>query len=343
MSDKLNTSRRRFLQGSVATVAGVAFGGSLLTKPVFANEFPSGRIEVLVPFSPGGGTDRSVRLVTPAWQTALGMSDPFRLNHSPGAGTLIAQNALKDASHDGHTVLFTPAPHVAWLSVLQSDEFSLGQVAWLGSYFQDPNVLLVPSDSPYQTAQELINDARETGRTLTASVSSPMSAAHAATVVLRERAGINIRIVPFDGGGEARNAVAGGHVDMCMAPYWSAINVLELTRALCIFADEDPSTGLWDAPPAKDELDFEMPNLYEPYGAMVSAQVRDDHPDTFERLSSTFMQALESDEFREAAEDQDIHFFAQAWGPDRMNQFIEEYIALLDEFRPAMEQDLEEM
>lgn len=343
MTDNINTSRRRFLQGSAAAAAGVALGGGLLTTPVFANEFPSGRIGVLIPFSPGGGTDRSVRLVTPAWQTALGMSEPFRLNHTPGAGTLIAQNTLKNASHDGHTLLFTPAPHVAWLSVLQSDAFSLDQIAWLGSYFQDPNVLLVPNDSPYQTAQELIDDARETGKTLTASVSSPMSAAHAATVVLRERAGINIRVVPFDGGNEARNAVAGGHVDMCMAPYWSAINVLELTRALCIFAGEDPSTGLWDAPPASQELDFEMPDLHEPYGAMVSAQVRDNHPGVFEELSSTFIQALESDEFRRAAEEQDIHFFSQAWGPDRMNRFIEEYIALLDEFRPAMEKDIQDM
>jgi tripartite-type tricarboxylate transporter receptor subunit TctC len=170
-----------------------------------------------------------------------------------------------------------------------------------------------------------------------------MSAAHAATVVLRERAGIDIRVVPFSGGSEARNAVAGGHVDMCMAPYWSAINVLDLTRALCIFADEDPSTGLWDAPPAKEALDFEMPNLKEPYGALVSAQVRDNHPEVFEKLSSTFMEALKSDAFREAAEEQDIHFFAEVWGPDRMNQFIEEYIALLDEYRPAMERDLEEM
>ena len=342
MTDHINTSRRRFLQGSVAATASLAFGGSLLTSPVLANGFPNQRIEVLVPFSPGGGTDRSVRIVTPAWQAALGMDEPFRLNHTPGAGTLIAQSALQRADHDGHTVLFTPAPHVAWLDILQ-EKFSVDQVAWLGSYFQDPNVLLVSKDSPYQTAQELIDDARESGRTLTASVSSPMSAAHAATVVLRERAGINIHIVPFDGGGAARNAVAGGHVDLCMAPYWSAINVLDLTRALCIFADKDPSTGLWDAPPANQALDFDMPHLHEPYGAMVSAEVRDNHPDVFDKLASTFKQALQSEEYQTAAKEQDIHFFSEAWGPERTKQFLDEYMALLDEYRPAMERDLQNM
>jgi len=344
MSNKFTPSRRQFLKGSATVAAGLAFGGGFLTATASANSnFPSRRMEAIIPFSPGGGTDRSVRLVTPAWQEALGMRQPFQLNHMPGAGSLIAQNGLANARHDGHTVLFTPAPHVAWLDVLQSDSFSTDQVAWLGSYFQDPNVLLVANDSPYQSAQELIDDARSSGRELTASVSSPMSAAHAATVVLRERAGINIKVVPFDGGSAARNAVAGGHVDICMAPYWSASNVFELTRALCIFAEQDPTTGMWDAPPANEVLDFEMPFLQEPYGAMVSSEVAENHPDVFETLSDTFNEALRSEAFLEAAEEQNLHFFSDPWGPARIEQFITDYLAMLAEYRESMERDVQQM
>lgn len=343
MKDQFISSRRQFLKTSAVAAAGVAFGGALRSGPVSASDFPTGRMEAIIPFSPGGGTDRSVRLVTPAWQEALGIRQPFQLNHMPGAGSLIAQNGLRNADADGHTVLFTPAPHVAWLDVLQSDTFSTDQVAWLGSYFQDPNVLLVANDSPYQTAQELIDDARSSGRELTASVSSPMSAAHAASVVLRERAGINIKVVPFDGGSAARNAVAGGHVDICMAPYWSASNVLDLTRALCIFADADPSTGMYEATPASEALDFDMPNLQEPYGAMVSADVAENHPEVFQTLSETFTQALRSEAFLTAAEEQNLHFFSTPWGPERTEQWIAGYLAMLAEYRPSMERDLEQM
>lgn len=63
----------------------------------------------IIPFSPGGGTDRSVRLVTPSWSGTLG-ADTFMLDHKPGAGSLIAQNQLQSAAHDAHTVLFTPPP-----------------------------------------------------------------------------------------------------------------------------------------------------------------------------------------------------------------------------------------
>lgn len=334
--------RRQILKGSLAG-AGLAAAAGFVPAPVFAKSFPSRTIDALIPFSPGGGTDRSVRVLTPAWEAALGGRARFRPNNQPGAGTLIAQNALKNARHDGHTVMFTPLPHTAWLSVLEQDSFKMDQIAWVGSYFQDPNVLLVAKDSPYQSAQELIDDARRTGKVLTASVSSPMSAAHAATVVLRERAGINVRVVPFAGGGEARNAVAGGHVDICMAPYWSAINVLDLTRALCIFAPKDPSTGLWDAPPASEVLDFDMPELNEPYGAHVSATTAQEHPDRYKLLCDTFIEAMASDQFKELAQKQDLAFFTEPWDAERCQQFCDDYLAMLSEYRPAMEKDVESM
>jgi putative tricarboxylic transport membrane protein len=330
-------SRRRFVAGSLA-------GGAAATLlPLRARaDYPVPQIEAIIPFSPGGGTDRSVRVVTPAWEEALGLSRGFRPNHMPGAGSLIAQNALQQRAHDGSAVLFTPAPHVAWLHELE-DEFSVEQIAWIGSYFQDPNVLLVPRDSPYETMEQFLDAAADADTPFTASVSSPMSAAHAATVVLRERAGVPLTVVPFEGGAEARNAVAGGHVDCCMAPYWSAINVLELTRALAIFWDEDPTEGLWDAPPASEALDFEMPHLHEPYGAVVSAQTRERNPEVYEQLVSTFREALESDRFRQAAQEQDLLPFVNVWGPEESEDFIAEYLDLLAEYRGSMEQDVAEM
>jgi tripartite-type tricarboxylate transporter receptor subunit TctC len=170
-----------------------------------------------------------------------------------------------------------------------------------------------------------------------------MSAAHAATVVLREKAGVRLKVVPFEGGSQARNAVAGGHVDCCMAPYWSAINVLELTRALAIFAPEDPTEGLWDAPPAAEVLPFEMPHLYEPYGAMTSARTKAEHPDRFERLRSTFAEAMTTATFRDAAAEQNLAPFAKLWSAEECPQFMTDYLAMLADYKPSMEQDLAEM
>ncbi|NNU79052.1 hypothetical protein HMH01_01250 [Halovulum dunhuangense] len=297
----------------------------------------------VIPFAPGGGTDRSVRLVTPTWGRLLGASEDFLLDHKPGAGSLIAQNLMANAPHDAHTVVFTPAPHTAWLAELEQASFSVDQVAWVGSYFVDPNVLLVPKDSPYDTIEQFLDAAASSDRPFTASVSSPLSAAHAATVALRERAGVPLEVVPFDGGGPARNAVAGGHVDCCMAPYWSATNVLELTKALAIFWPEDPTQGLWDAPPANEVLPFDMPYLSEPYCAQISAQSAADHPDRHARLVETLEATLSDPEFLAGADAQNLTPFVQFMDPGECNQFITEYLALLAEFRASMERDLENM
>lgn len=332
-------NRRGFLKLSAAGAALPALG---MGGRAFAQGFPSGQMTAIIPFAPGGGTDRSVRLVTPTWARLLGTGD-FALSHSPGAGSLIAQNQMRAAPHDAHTVLFTPAPHSAWLAELEAQSFQLDQVAWIGSYFQDPNVLLVAKDSPYDTIEQFLDAAASSPTPFTASVSSPLSAAHAATVALRERAGVPLRVVPFDGGGPARNAVAGGHVDCCMAPYWSATNVLELTKALAIFWPEDPTQGLWDAPPADDVLPFKMPYLSEPYCAQISGRSAADHPDRYQRLVETFEATLSDPDFVAGADAQSLTPFVSFMGPDACKQWIDEYVALLAEFRGSMQADLDEM
>lgn len=339
-----NFNRRGFLAGSLTLGAGLSVGTGLLGGIArhAAASYPLSQVEAVIPFSPGGGTDRSVRVVTPAWAEALGTGE-FRLNHMPGAGSLIAQNALKSGPHDAGRLLFSPAPHVAWLSELKSDQFTTEQIAWIGSYFQDPNVLLVSKDSPYETIEQFLDAAATSDTPFTASVSSPMSAAHAATVMLRERAGVTLRVVPFDGGSAARNAVAGGHVDCCMAPYWSALHVLELTRALCIFWPEDPTSGLWNAPPASEVLPFEMPNLNEPYGAMISASSRDAYPDRYELLTATFQEMMGTEAFRSAAEQQNLLPFANPWGPEQCADFVTDYLDQLSTIRESMERDVQEM
>jgi tripartite-type tricarboxylate transporter receptor subunit TctC len=328
------------MQRSAAGAAALPFIG--MAGSAFAQSFPTRQMTAIIPFSPGGGTDRSVRLVTPTWAKLLG-TEEFALAHTPGAGSLIAQNQMRNAPHDAHTTLFTPAPHSAWLAELESQSFQMDQVAWVGSYFQDPNVLLVAKDSPYDTIEQFLDAAASADEPFTASVSSALSAAHAATVALRERAGVRLRVVPFDGGGAARNAVAGGHVDCCMAPYWSATNVLELTKALAIFWPEDPTEGLWDAPPADDVLPFAMPYLSEPYCAQISSESAANHPDRYQRLVETFEQTLSDPEFLVGADAQSLTPFVRFMGPQECMQWVDDYVELLAEFRDSMQADLDEM
>jgi tripartite-type tricarboxylate transporter receptor subunit TctC len=302
------------------------------------------KLEVIIGFAPGGGTDRSVRVITPAWLKAMGITTPPQYTYAPGAGTVIATNQLLRGRSDGSLVNAIPSPYTAWSVLLKRGNYTLDDLAWVGGYFDDPNVLLVGKSSKYDTIDQFIEDARKRTEPFTVAVSAPMSASHAATVVLRELTKANLKVVPFDGGGPARNAVAGGHVDACLAPYWSAVNVLELTKAIGIFADENPAPELWQPVSAKKALGIDLPDLVEPYCMQVSAKTAQKSKDTYAVLVDGLRKAVADPETKEEARKaQRLDLFLKYRTPEECAKFVEDYLALLEQFHDAMKRDLDKM
>ena len=333
--------RRTVIGTWAASLAALTLGPSGRAAAAQSDRFPTRPMEAIIGFAPGGGTDLSARVLAPAWQQTLGADRSFLYVYAPGAGTLVSlRRLMSDPRPDGHTLHFTPINHTAWVFELQDPGFRLEDIAWVGSYFTDPDVLLVRKDARWNTIDEFIAEARRSPRPFTVSGSSPMSAAHAATVVLRELTGANLRFIPFSGGSEARNAVAGGHVDACMAPYWSALPVLELTKAIGIFLDHNPAPHLWNPVPVNQVLDVKIPDLVEPYAVQVHGRVRQQYPQRYEKLVSSLREAVASPTFRAAADAQDLTPFIRYMGPEECDRFVRDYLALLKEFRPAMERDL---
>lgn len=340
MSFQANFSRRQFLAGAM----GIAASAAVAPRYAFAAAFPSKPVEILLGVGPGGGTDLAARMIGPHWAKTLGGVEPVTFTQIPGASGLLALNHLLKGKPDGHMAMFYPIPHIATSFELDKVPGKTNDdVAWLGAMFNDPNVLLVKKDARWNSIAEFIAEARKSDRPLTVSGSTPMSNAHFSTVVLRELTGANLKFVPFGGGSDARNAVAGGHVDACLAPYWSAIGVLELTKAIGIFQDENPAPNLWQPEPANSVLDVKIPNLSEPYAMFVSSGVRDENPEVFEKLVTSYGAAVASPEFRAAAEKDNLTPFLVDWDADRCSEFVAEYVALVKQYLPAMEKDLKDM
>jgi putative tricarboxylic transport membrane protein len=332
---QLLLSRRRLIQGIGAASVLAPFARAYAAAPIK-------ELELIVGFAPGGGTDRSARVIGPAWAKAMGLQSPVMYTYAPGAGTVIAHRQLLNGRKDGSLVHAIPAPYTAWNIALQQGGYSLDDFAWVGGYFDDPNVLLVKKDSKYSSIDQFIEDAKKEEKTV--AVSAPMSASHAATVVLRELTGAKLKVISFNGGAESRNAVAGGHVDACMAPYWSATNVVDLTKAIGIFADKNPAPQLWTPVPVNQVLNVKIPDLVEPYAMQMSAAAASKVPDTYKQLVSSLETAVKSDEAKQAASQaQHLDLFMTYRNPESCKKFIQDYLTLLTEFKKPMERDLDQM
>jgi tripartite-type tricarboxylate transporter receptor subunit TctC len=69
----------------------------------WGQQYPSKPVKVIVPFSPGGGSDIVARAVTTKLQDALGQ--PFVIENRGGAGGLVGTEAAAKSPADGYTIL----------------------------------------------------------------------------------------------------------------------------------------------------------------------------------------------------------------------------------------------
>jgi len=181
--------------------------------------FPTKPIRIVVPIAPGGSTDYLARLLG----TKLGerISQPVVIDNRPGAGGNIGTDLVAKAPADGYTVV---AANVSSVAINQSlykkmpyDPIKdLAPITLLAVF---PNVIVVNRSFPAKTLKELIALAKAKPNSLTFASAGNGSSTHLSPELLNTMAGIQMRHVPYKGGGPALIAVLSGEVSM----YFSSV------------------------------------------------------------------------------------------------------------------------
>lgn len=226
--------RIRLLAAAVAASA-----CALLPQAATAASYPERPVNLLVPFSPGGGTDISARLLAAALQEKLGAS--VVVDNRPGAGGQIAADLVARANPDGYTLLFANSGMLAinpWIYKLNSEPTKAFAPV---SLFSDlPFVLVVPATLPAKNVQELVGLARNAPGKHTFASSGTGGAPHLSGEIFQQATGTELMHVPYKGGGPAMTDLMAGRVDMLFAsvletmPYVAAGKL----RALAVTGDK---------------------------------------------------------------------------------------------------------
>jgi len=103
----------------IATLV-VALGASILSAAAGAQPaaYPSQPIKIIVPFTPGGGTDLTARIVAEALTKSLNQS--VVVENKPGAASQIGIDFVVKAKPDGYTLLWTSADGISVLPAVKS-------------------------------------------------------------------------------------------------------------------------------------------------------------------------------------------------------------------------------
>jgi tripartite-type tricarboxylate transporter receptor subunit TctC len=138
-------------------MAAMAVGAALSVGPAVAQEYPSEPIRIIVPAGAGGGTDVMVRTLQPNLEEALGTS--IVVVNVPGSGSVGGSRRAYEADADGYTVL---ANHVTLLTAmaLNKAEFRHTDFELAATAVEIPLVVVVPSSSPHNTLDEILEAAR---------------------------------------------------------------------------------------------------------------------------------------------------------------------------------------
>ena len=203
---QLAVKRRRLITAAPAAAALLATRGARAQSAPYPNK----RVRILVGFAPGGIVDVLARLLADRLQRSMGQ--PFVIENRPGAGGNLATGLLARAKGDPYTLqLGSSGP----LAVSPSTEANLGydplnDLIPISLIAKTPLVLVVPTASPHQDMQALMQASRKSPQEVlypTPGLGSPQLLAQEA---FRQRAGFAAAPVHYPGSAQVVTAMLSG-------------------------------------------------------------------------------------------------------------------------------------
>jgi tripartite-type tricarboxylate transporter receptor subunit TctC len=197
--------------------------------------FPSRPVHIFVPYPPGGGVDILARTLGDVVSRQWGQS--VVVENRPGAGGVVASQALATSAADGHTLMVVASGHATNAFLYQKlpyDTFkSFTPISLLAS---SPNILVVRTDSPFKTLGDVIAQARAKPGSLSFGHAGNGTSTHLAGELLKNLAGIDMEAISYKGGAPAINDLLGGQIPMSFNNAPEALGQLEAgtLRALAV-------------------------------------------------------------------------------------------------------------
>lgn len=182
-----------------------------------AQAYPTRPVRLLVPFTPGGGTDILARIV--GAKISENMGQQVVVDNRPGANTLIATEIVVRAAPDGYTLVLQTnnlaANPTLYRSKITFD--TLKDFAAVSLVAGNPHVLVVNPAVPAKTLRGYIALAKEKPGTITFASAGSGTVNHLSGELLKMLAGINLVHVPYKGSGSVMPDLLGGQVNSLFA------------------------------------------------------------------------------------------------------------------------------
>ncbi|SFE54669.1 tripartite tricarboxylate transporter substrate binding protein [Alteribacillus iranensis] len=299
------------LAGSLAVLAACGGGeeNSNSSNAESDNSWPDEELTLVVPYSVGGSADRQARALAPILEEELDTS--VVVENREGGGGASGTNAHKQNDpEDGTHIIYQSHPHFE-AGIVREAGYEFEDFDILGITHSSPITIWVDKDSEYETMEDLLVGIENNPGDLSYAMMSS-SWSDISVKMIMDELGLEVRDVPYDGGGPMRTALMGGEVDFIASDIEGTLaGAGEDLRPLAIFSNE-PYEHAADVPLINDVMeemgeDAEFPAVSNRRFVQVKSQFQESHPERWETLEAAFESAVESEEFKQWGEDQSMY------------------------------------
>lgn len=189
-----------------------AFFLATLTQVVGAQSYPEKPITLVIPYTAAGITDASGRLVAKKLSERLGQ--PIVVDNRPGAGGAVGAEYAARAKPDGYTLFMGTRGTQVTNAMIQKDIKipPAKDFASVYGFIDAATVIVVRSDAPYKTLQELVTFAKSNPGKVSYATAGNGSAANLTGELFQDVAGIKMTHIPYRGSAPAVQDLLGGVV-----------------------------------------------------------------------------------------------------------------------------------
>lgn len=192
------------LTAAALMAAAVALPGAALA------DYPDRPITMYIGFGPGGAVDTTARLLLSNLERELGV--PIVAVQQPGGGGAVMASTMMTMAPDGYTIGMGASAAFVLGPIYNPDlPYTMDDFDHIATVSYPEDALVVRADSPWHSYDDLIQAARD-GHQLT--LSSQVAVSRLMAIAIEQKEGIDIDVIPTQGGGAGIQQVLGGHTDM---------------------------------------------------------------------------------------------------------------------------------
>jgi tripartite-type tricarboxylate transporter receptor subunit TctC len=265
----------------------------------FGASFPSRTMEVYIPTRAGGGADRNFRAFSSVWTDQLG--GEFEPAFYPGAaGRVGYETYMGKASDDCHDLIFgNMGPEVLNWVVKPPASFSVDDYFYFLMVDADPGCMFISDNSSMKTIDDVIAEGKK--RTLTVATSRLAHPASLGMLVLANKTGMKVNLIPMSGGKNTRNGVLTGEIDLGVLPATTVMKRKDIT-ILGLFDDKNlvpektPGAVLINT-----QYNLGIPSIAAGARAFgIKKAAADKYPDRFNKLIGTGIKVFKDPAYKDA-------------------------------------------